>query len=368
MGYDFDVTIIGAGVVGLAIAKQCAQSGLRVVVLERHGTFGSETSSRNSEVIHAGIYYPPNSLKSILAQRGLNLLYEHCEEYKVSHRRIGKYIVACTDNQVGQLAAIKGNAISAGMEDLIETTQSQLFNAEPNINALEALYSPNTGILNVHEYMESLIFLAEKNDGIISYRTNFLGAEKHNDVFKITYRVEGHSHIISSAILINCAGLSATSVALKVEGIQANSIPTQYFAKGIYYGLPGKSPCSHLIYPIPEPGGLGVHLTLDLAGSCKFGPDVHWIDDVNYTLVEADTAAAHQAISAYLPHVSREDLYPSYAGVRPKITSKDQKDRDFIIQTSQEHGVPNFINLMGIESPGLTSSLAIAEYIMDYCS
>lgn len=359
-----DCIIIGAGVVGLAIARELAIAGHEVIVLERHDSFGTETSARNSEVIHAGIYYTHDSLKARLCVEGRHMLYEHLESRKLSYRRCGKLIVAVSDEQATELSGIAARARRNGVDDLREISGSAAIALEPALSCVAALVSPSTGIMDSHGLMLSHIGELEDHGGAIAYGAPFLRAERKTDGFLV--HVGGSEPVqLSCHMLVNSAGLSATAVAHGIEGLEPAHIPEPAFAKGNYFTLTGRSPFAHLIYPVPEPGGLGVHLTLDLGGSARFGPDVEWVKAPDYTVDPARGERFQAAIRRYWPGLADNALQAGYAGIRPKLKLPDGEDQDFIIQGPDVHGVSGLINLYGIESPGLTSHLAIARTVSE---
>lgn len=361
-----DCIVIGAGVIGLAIAKEMAEQGLETIILERENTFGSITSARNSEVVHAGIYYPTNSLKSTLCVKGKKLLYQYCEENHVATKKCGKLIVATNNSQFSDLEKIYLRAKANGVNDLSIITSDEAISLEPNLKCVAAIHSGSTGIIDSHSFMLSLLGHFQKFGGQIVYESPFLTADYLNkNEFEV--HVGGNSNMkIRTKYLINCAGLSAPKVAQSIKGLLQEKIPKAYFAKGNYFSLTGKSPFTRLIYPIPEPGGLGIHLTIDLNGNSKFGPDVDWLDiesesEINYQVNDEKLDKFYSSIRQYWPGIKADSLKPDYSGVRPKISPTDTKD--FLFQSGPDHGLTGLINLYGIESPGLTSSLAIAEHI-----
>lgn len=358
-----EAIVVGAGVVGLACARALARAGKETIILERHSTFGSEISSRNSEVIHAGIYYPQNSLKATLCVEGKALLYKFCHEYRIKYEKCGKLIVATSQEQVEKLSHIKERAIRNGVYDLRHLDASDVGNLEPELTCVSALVSPTTGIISSHEYMLALLGDAENHGAILALKADFISAEYKDSHFILNIGREEKTKLKAN-ILINAAGLHATEVARNIKGLKQEYIPPTYLAKGNYFALIGKSPFSHLIYPIPEAGGLGVHLTLDLAGQARFGPDVEWVSEINYEVDPARSEKFYSAIRSYWPGLSDEALQPAYSGIRPKIIGPGEGDADFLIQDMRAHGISGLINLFGIESPGLTSSLAIAEYVV----
>lgn len=361
-----DCLVIGAGAVGLAVARACAQSGLETLLVESEHAIGTGTSSRNSEVIHAGIYYPKGSLKARLCVAGRQTLYDYCASHGVAHRRCGKLIVATHDEQGDRLQQIATAAVANGVDDLRWLDPSQAQAREPALQCIAALESPSTGIIDSHGLMLALLGDLEQAGGLLALRSPVTGGTvlpTPDDGMLLHIGGDEPSEIIARRV-INCAGLHAQAVAASIQGIPPATIPLGRYAKGNYYTLSGKAPFSHLIYPVPEPGGLGVHLTLDLGGQARFGPDVEWIDTIDYRVDPARADGFYAAIRCYWPDLPDDSLHPSYAGIRPKLAMPDGQDADFIIQDARTHGVPGLVNLYGIESPGLTSCLAIAQTVL----
>lgn len=357
-----DCVVVGAGVVGLAAARRLAQTGLEVIVIEAAEDIGTGTSSRNSEVIHAGIYYPAGSLMARMCVSGKQLLYAYCDDHGVPYRRCGKLIVATADDEAGKLASIKAHAEANGVGDLQTLSGDEARALEPALNCVGALLSPSTGIVDSHAYMLALRGDTEAAGGALAFHAPLLRAQSVTDGFVL--EVGGEAPMtIGCRLLINAAGLNAPAVARTIEGMPADRIPTAYYAKGNYFSCSARAPFSHLIYPVPEPGGLGVHLTIDLGGQAKFGPDVEWVDEIDYAVDPARSERFYPAIRRYWPSLPDGALMPSYAGIRPKIVPPAVARQDFVIQGPQDHGVAGLINLFGIESPGLTSSLAIADEV-----
>jgi L-2-hydroxyglutarate oxidase LhgO len=354
--------VVGAGVVGLAIARRLAQAGREVIVLESADAIGTVTSSRNSEVIHAGIYYPAGSLMARFCVAGKHALYDYCRDRGIAHRNTGKLIVATRPEETGKLASIKAHAEANGVGDLEILTAAEARALEPALHCEAALRSPSTGIVDSHGYMLSLRGDAEAAGAAFA----FLAPLERGRVTDTGIEIEvgGDAPIsLHCDMLVNAAGLSATMVARMLEGMPLELIPPAYLAKGCYFSCNAKAPFEHLIYPVPEPGGLGVHLTLDLAGQARFGPDVEWVDHIDYTVDPARGDRFYPAIRRYWPALPDGALMPSYSGIRPKIVPPAVAVQDFLIQGPPHHGVDGLINLFGIESPGLTSSLAIADYV-----
>lgn len=358
MDVDVDCIVIGAGVVGLAIARSMSLHGLEVAVLEREAITGSGISSRNSEVIHAGIYYPRGSIKARLCVNGRDMLYRYCLAKSISHRRIGKLIVATNTSDFDKLEHHRNSAHAAGVE-LAFLNKHQVYEKEPEIVSEGALWSPDTGIVDSHELMMNLEADIEGHGGAIVCRSEVERVE----CVASNFRVHSKDGSIVSRYCINSAGLDAQSLASQIAGLSRQTIPSAHFAIGHYYSLSGKSPFDHLIYPTAEVGGLGIHVTLDMAGKARFGPDVRWLDSISYTFDDSKRGDFLDAISRYYPGISERQLVPAYVGIRPKIVSRGEPDADFRISGPDEHGIDGLVNLFGIESPGLTSALAIAEYV-----
>ena len=348
--------VIGAGVIGLAVASRLARNGMEVLVLEQHAVIGSEISSRNSEVIHAGIYYPTGSLKAELCVAGKNMLYDYCDARAVPHRRVGKVIVAANSEQVPQVKAYIDKGAENGVDDLYWIDAAELAELEPELDCVGAVVSPSTGIIDSHEYMLSLQGDLETHGGMVVFNTKVTGLKSSvPDTI-----VETDEYSLSARWVINCGGLSAPDLATDTPGT-----PTAYFAKGHYYTLSGKPPFSRLVYPVPfRSGALGVHVTLDIAGQVKFGPDFHSIDGIDYEFDQSIFDGFVDAIKQYYPNLDSTRLQPGYTGIRPRIADAAAGAVDFRIEGPDCHGVPGRINLFGIESPGLTSSLAIAERVL----
>ena len=359
-----ECVVVGAGVVGLAIARRLAEAGREVIVLEAADAIGTVTSSRNSEVIHAGIYYPAGSLMARLCVAGKQALYDYCRDRGIPHRNSGKLIVATRPEEIAKLASIKAHAEANGVADLQQLSGTEARALEPALACEAALLSPSTGIVDSHSYMLSLRGEAEAAGAAFAFLAPLERGRVTADGFELD--VGGEAPMtLACDMLINSAGLSATAIARMLDGMPLDLIPPAYLAKGCYFSCNAKAPFSRLIYPVPEPGGLGVHLTLDLAGQARFGPDVEWVDHIDYTVDPARGERFYPAIRRYWPSLPDGALMPSYSGMRPKIVPPAVAVQDFMIQGAQTHGVPGLINLFGIESPGLTSSLAIADYVAE---
>lgn len=357
---ELDAVVVGGGVIGLALARELALRGREVTLLEAESRIGNHTSSRNSEVIHAGIYYPQGSLKAELCVGGKERLYQYCAEADVPHRRIGKIIVATRDEEVPTLDGILAKAKSNGVHDLTWLDAKDIHELEPSVQAVRGLLSPSTGIIDSHGLMTALRRDAEAHGAQIVLNSPVLSGEVREGAITLEIGGSDASRVVCKT-LVNSAGLTAQNVARSIRGVPEASIPGQYFAKGHYFTLAGRSPFSRLVYPVPVPGGLGVHVTLDMAGLARFGPDVSWLDGIDYTFDEARAASFYEAIRRYFPALGDGELVPGYTGIRPKLSPAGAPADDFVAQGPAEHGVPGLLNLYGIESPGLTSSLALAE-------
>jgi L-2-hydroxyglutarate oxidase LhgO len=366
MSADIDVIVVGAGVIGLAIARALAMAGREVIVIEKGPTIGTATSSRNSEVIHAGIYYPTDSLKARLCIDGRKQLYAFCADHGVPSRRLGKLIVATTGDEEAKLRSIHAQAIANGVGDLEWLTAAQVSTLEPEIRCTAALLSPSTGILDVQGYMLALQASAERFGTTIAFQTEFNGAEKRGKLFDVWTRgAGGETTRLKCRTLVNCAGHGAHAVAAGIDGFSVDLLPPRFLAKGSYCSLSGKAPFNHLIYPVPVSGALGIHATLDVTGAVRFGPDIQWVDTLDYALPSGLPEKFMGAIQPYWPGVETRSLSPSYCGIRPKIHGPDESFADFSIQFEDRHGMAGLVNLFGIESPGVTASLAIARYVGD---
>lgn len=369
---DIQTIVVGAGVVGLAIAAELARCGREVLVLDAESAIGQGVSSRNSEVIHAGIYYPPGSLKAQVCVRGKKLLYAHCEKHHITANGIGKLIVACDNNELAVLETLRQRALKNGVADITFVDADAAKNMQPGLQCCGALHSPSTGIVDSHSLMLSLHAEIENNGGMVVCNSVVSHIETGTDsTHTVTIKDDADTDtILRCNEVINSAGLHAVPLANKTLGLPINSIPQAKYAKGNYFKLQGRTPFSSLIYPAPVQGGLGVHLTIDIGGQARFGPDVEWLDDdalsetsPDYQVDPRRADSFYAAIRTYWPALPDNALLPDYAGIRPKIQRPGTADADFEIATHQQHGIAGLVNLYGIESPGLTSSLAIAEIV-----
>ena len=358
-----DCIVIGAGVIGLACARALAQAGREVLVLEAAGAIGTETSSRNSEVIHAGIYYPRGSLKARLCRAGRDALYRFADEFGIPHLQVGKLIVGSGEAQLMTLQGLAAAAHENGVDNLRWLDQSAIATLEPDVRADHALFSPSTGIIDSHAFMISLQGQLEACGGSVVLQAPVTGGKVRDD--GIVVQVGGiHNIALLSRLVVNAAGLNAAKVSRTIAGLTASAIPSDRFAIGHYYRLSGRSPCSHLVYPVPEAGGLGVHLTLELGGPARVGADVRWIVPVADPVDERCREAFIAAIHKYLPDIAPSRIHADYTGVRPKLSGPGEATADFRIEGPDTHGTPRYVALYGIESPGLTSSLAIAAQVV----
>ena len=358
---DVECAVIGGGVVGLAVARALAIAGREVVIIEAEDAIGTHTSSRNSEVIHAGIYYPRGSLKARSCVAGRQRLYEYCASHGVPHRRCGKLIVATSDSQKEELLSIKAKAHANGVTDVVEIPAAEAMRMEPALRCVAALHSPSTGIIDSHALMLAYLGDAEAAGAMLGLRSSLEKAFIKEKEFELHVK---NADPIRCKILVNSAGLRAPSVARRMDGFPSAKVPPEFYAKGNYYSLAGRPPFSRLVYPVPEPGGLGVHVTLDLAGQARFGPDVEWVEHIDYEVDPRRAERFYAAIRRYWPALPDGALAPGYAGIRPKISGPKEPAADFVIQGPAEHGVAGLVNLFGIESPGLTASLALADDVV----
>lgn len=360
---DIECVVVGAGAVGLAVARELSLAGAEVLVVEQADAIGTGTSSRNSEVIHAGIYYPAGSLKAQLCVQGKHLLYEYCQAHGVAHSRLGKLIVATTDQEKSTLSAIIDKASANGVNDLQWLNQQEAQALEPALRCTAALLSPSTGIVDSHGLMLAYQGDAERAGAQCVFQSPLIKARViESGGFEASFGGK-EPMTLSCKMLVNTAGLTAPALAGKFEGLDPSYIPKSYLCKGSYFSLQGKAPFTHLIYPVPQQAGLGVHLTLDLGGQAKFGPDTQWVDNEDYDLDASRGDDFYEAVRRYWPDLKDGALQPSYTGIRPKISGPGEPSADFMISDQSHHGKAGLVNLFGIESPGLTASLAIAQRV-----
>jgi L-2-hydroxyglutarate oxidase LhgO len=361
---EVECIVVGAGVIGLAVARELALRGREVIVLERAEGVGTETSSRNSEVIHAGIYYPAGSLMARFCVAGKLALYAYCRDRGVPYRNCGKLIVATNAEEDGRLTGIQARAAANAVDDLRILTAAEARRLEPALHCTSALVSPSTGIIDSHAFMLALQGDSENAGASIVFFSPVQSARVGVEGIEIA--VGGADPMrLRCRLLVNSAGLYAPDVAGRIEGMPPALVPRAYYAKGNYFTLAGRSPFSRLIYPVPVPGGLGTHLTIDLGGQARFGPDVEWVDRIDYAVDPRRGEKFYAAVRRYWPELKVGALQPGYAGIRPKIVPPENAAQDFVVQGPREHGVPGLVNLFGIESPGLTASLALAEYVAE---
>ena len=359
---EVECVVVGAGVMGLAVARALAIAGREVLVIDRAPTIGFETSSRNSEVIHSGIYYPKSSLKAITCVEGRRRLYAYCREHGVAHAQIGKIIVASDEAELPALERIAAAARANGGDDVEWLSATQAKRLEPELQCVAALLSPSTGIIDSHGLMLAFQGEAEDAGAILVLRTPMVTGRIRSDGFELA--TGGDDPVtIGCRYLVNAAGLYAPALTRAIDGLAQQTIPSAYFCRGVYFTLSGKMPFRRLVYPVPPAGGLGVHITLDLAGQARFGPDVEWISSIDYRVDPKRAAAFYAAVRRYWPGLRDGALQPGYAGIRPKISGPGEPAADFVVQGPGRHGVPGLVNLYGIESPGLTASLALADEV-----
>jgi L-2-hydroxyglutarate oxidase LhgO len=356
-----DVGVIGAGVIGLAVARQLALQGREVFLIDKERFVGFHTSSRNSEVIHAGIHYPLGSLKARLCVRGRDALYAYCTERGVAHQRMGKLVVATCEEELPALEHIRSSAAANGVE-LGWLDAGEVRALEPEVSAVRGLWSPLTGIVDSHSFMSALREDAERAGVMVVLGTPVLSGRVHDDGVELLLGGDEPSRV-RFRLVVNCAGLWATDLARRLEGFPPATIPPQRYAKAHYFVLSGRSPFRHLVYPVPLPGGLGTHVTLDLDGRARFGPDVQWVDSVDYAFDESRADSFYASIRRYWPGLRDGALQPGYTGIRPKVTGSGEPAGDFLLHDPAVHGVPGLIHLYGIESPGLTAALALADEV-----
>jgi L-2-hydroxyglutarate oxidase LhgO len=358
-----DCVVIGAGVVGLAVARALAMAGREVIILEAAEGIGTHTSSRNSEVIHAGLYYPKGSLKARLCVEGKETLYEYCREHGVPHERIGKVVVASDESEIPAVRSYVEKATANGVRDLRWLSPAELLEMEPAVRCVAGFLSPSTGIIDSHALMLAYQGDAENHGAGIVFHSPVQSGLVRDDGIVLNVGGKEPMSLLCSTV-INSAGLFAQNVSHSIEGIPAKTIPPQYFAKAHYYSLSGRSPFNRLVYPVATHAHLGVHVTLDLGGQARFGPDVSWIDGVDYAFDNTREPLFYEAIRKYYPNLKDGALQPAYTGIRPKISGPTEPAADFLIQGPADHAIPGLVNLYGIESPGLTASLAIAREVV----
>ena len=356
---EVDAIVVGAGVVGLAVARALALAGHEVMILERERQFGTITSSRNSGVIHAGLYYPDRSLKAQLCVEGRQLLYAFCEKRGVAHRRCGKLIVAASEEEFSALDAVMAHGAAAGVDDLVRLDAAEARAIEPALACAGAIHSPSSGIVDQHELMLALLGEAEAHGAMLVYDAQVDAIEQA----EAGWTVQVGETRLTAPILVNAAGLGAQTLAQTIEALDPKLVPPLFLAKGCYFSYAGRVPFSRLIYPVPGPASLGTHFTLDLGGQARFGPDIHWVDEIDYTVDPALKPAFLAAARRLWPDAEEERLQPAYAGVRPKLAGPGMPTADFVLQGEEDHGLSGLVNLFGIDSPGLTSSLAIGARV-----
>lgn len=362
MAEQVDVVVIGAGVVGLAVARALALAGREVLVLEAERGIGTGVSARNSEVLHAGLYYPPGSLKAAFCVQGNRMLYAYCEERGIAHKKCGKLVVATHADQIPKLESLRATGLANGVNDLRLLDADQARALEPDLKCVAALLSPSSGIIDTHALMLSLQGDAEHAGAMVAFGCPVLGGKvTDHGVLLDTGGDEPMS--LQARLVVNCASLHAQALAHRIDGFPAEHVPPSHYCKGNYFSVSGRAPFSHLIYPVPEAAGLGVHLTIDMGNQARFGPDVEWVEELEYEVDPTRCESFYAAIRTYWPALRDDALQPAYSGIRPKIQAPGEPAFDFMITGPADHGVPGLIHLFGIESPGLTSCMAIAEHV-----
>lgn len=363
-----DVTIIGAGVIGLAVSYLLSKSNKNIVVIEKNYSFGQETSSRNSEVIHAGLYYEPGSLKAETCVKGSKFLYELCENNDIPYRKLGKLVSAVNNEEIERIKQIFNSASNCGVENLSFFEEKEIKKFNPDISAKLAIFSPETGIIDSHRLMDFFHKKSEQSGVIFAFLSEAVGIRKQNSVYEITIKESsGNKFIYQAKKVINCAGLNSDKIAQMV-GIDIDKFQYRlHYCKGQYFRVanPKKFSIHHLIYPPPTKVSLGIHLTPDLSGGLRLGPDDRYVAEIEYSVNDADKVKFYESVRSFLPKLKMTDLIPDTAGVRPKLQSANDSFRDFIIREESAKNLPGFINLIGIESPGLTACMAIAEKVKD---
>jgi len=362
------VLVVGAGVVGLAVARAAALAGHEVIVAEAASAIGTGTSSRNSEVIHAGLYYPTGSVRARLCARSRRMLYDFCAAHGVPHSKVGKLVVATNETELARLGAIYKQAQINGVERLVMMDAEAAKRLEPELRCLAAMHSPETGIIDSHRYMLALRGDLEDRGGMIALNTPIERLAPGPAGWAVRFGTDSDQQSIMVDAVVNAAGLGAQRLARATEGYLPERVPRLILAKGNYFSFTGRPAFSRLVYPAPMPGGLGIHVTLDLAGRMRFGPDVEWITEVNYDVDPARANIFYKRIRDYWPGLPDNSLVPDYAGIRPKLTGEGEPAADFMIDTPKDHGLPRLVHLFGIESPGLTSSLLLGEEVVGYLS
>ncbi|HEX73903.1 MAG TPA: NAD(P)/FAD-dependent oxidoreductase [Dehalococcoidia bacterium] len=365
MPAEVDVAIIGAGIVGLAIAAELAQEEKGIFIFEKNHTFGLETSSRNSEIVHAGIYYAQDSLKAKLCIEGKNLLYELCDRHGIGYKKLGKIIVAVNENEVKELESIYGRGARNGVEDLMLLSRKELKKLEPNIEGRAGLLSPGTGVLDVYHLMKFFYSQAKGRGAEIIFNTEVIGIKKIGTRYRLQISdSEGISSFIAG-IVINSAGLNSDKI-VRLAGIDTAQVSYKlHYCKGEYFSLNSKNRhlVERLIYPIPDQAGLGIHINLGLDGRMRLGPNARYVDEIDYSVDGTHKKTFYEFVKRFLPLLELEALEPESAGIRPKLQAPGEDFRDFVISHEDKKGLPGLINLIGIESPGLTASSAIAKYV-----
>ena len=359
----FDVTIIGAGVVGLSIAKFCSEHGYSVVVLEQESRAGEGVSSRNSGVLHAGIYYPENSLKTKFCVSGNKLLYEYANQKRINHKKIGKHIIASNKNDIEKLHKI----YNQGIKNLVEVdllSKRKMKEIYPDLKIEEAIFSPNTGIIDVPELVSALEGDIQHNGGLISFNTTFISAEKIEQGFKILCN-DGNSYEFDTRYLVNASGLYSDTISQKIDALGDGHFSSIKYAKGHYFKYNGNHPFTTLVYPLANEFSSGLHVGFDLSGQIRFGPDITWVDEIDFCFDESLKSKFIESIKQYWPQIDSTKLHPDYVGIRPKLQSFNETMKDFSIKGFNDHGVDGLINIQGVESPGVTSCLSIGKYVLN---
>jgi len=362
MSAAVECVIVGGGIIGLAVARALARAGREVLLIEKERWLGQDTSSRNSEVIHAGLYYPKESLKARLCVEGRKALYAYCAEHGVPHKRLGKLVVAVSEEEIPVLRKVAAHAAANDVDDLQWLDSKEAMAMEPELACVAAFHSPSTGIIDTHALMLAYQGDAEAKGATVALRAPLLEGRVTENGFMLQIGGD-ESMTLEAKLLVNSAGLYAPALARRIAGIPAAAIPRDYFCRGVYFTLSGRAPFRRLVYPVPEHAGLGVHLTLDMNGGARFGPDTEWIEGIDYTVDRRRGDKFYAAIRSYWPALPDDALQPGYAGIRPKISGPKEAAADFTIAGPDSHGVPGLVNLFGIESPGITASLAIAERV-----